>query len=173
MWAYPRRGRPVNGRVVAVAIVDDEDYESIVALSPWRLCSYKRKGKAPPRYAIRGTPPNQVSMHRVILGAQRGQEVDHRDGDGLNNRRTNLRLATRAQNQRNKSATHTNRSGYKGVSLFTTPGMWATGKWYARIKLNRQTIHLGYFATAEQAARAYDCAARLYHGEFARLNFPE
>jgi hypothetical protein len=122
------------------------------------------------RYAARkeraGGPT--ILMHRVIVGAAKGQQVDHVNGDTLDNRRSNLRLATSAENGRNRARHRNNLSGYKGVS---PP---ARGKqWTAEIRGEGRRIHLGSFATAEEAARAYDAAARHYFGAFARLNFPE
>lgn len=114
-----------------------------------------------------------VNIHRIILERMIGRElvkgecVDHIDMNGLNNQRSNLRLATNAQNQQNKPAYSTNKCGYKGV-------YWAKDrqKWRAGIQVNEKTINLGQFDTAVEAAKAYDIAAIEHHGEFARLNFP-
>jgi hypothetical protein len=109
-------------------------------------------------------------MHRVIAGRIFGKSViknmfiDHIDLNPLNNRRSNIRLATRAQNARN-STRRTNTSGYKGVHWHKR-----LHKWSAQIQENKNHRHLGYFDTAEAAAIAYNVAARKYHGEFARLN---
>lgn len=106
----------------------------------------------------------RVYLHRYLLDAQPGQIVDHIDGDPLNNTRANLRLVTRAQNQWNRKAQQ-NASGYKGVS-------WHRGhqKYYARIQVHNRRHFLGYFETAEEAAEAYDAAARRLHGQHARDN---
>jgi hypothetical protein len=110
-----------------------------------------------------------VNLHRTILAAPAGLLVDHRNGDGLDNRRDNLRLATHFQNacnrHRNKSKTS---SRFVGVSFKKRDNNWA-----ARINYKRKTISLGRFNSELDAARAYDNAARKYHGEFARLNFPD
>lgn len=105
-------------------------------------------------------------MHRVILGAVRGQIVDHINGDGLDNRRANLRICTTAENIRN-SRKHADSkvSQFKGV----TRGH--RGKFRAQITLNRKKYNLGDYSTQEAAAMAYDAAARKHFGEFGRTNF--
>lgn len=103
-------------------------------------------------------------MHRLIIGAKRGQMVDHKDGNGLNNTLSNLRLCSHIQNCMN-SASRGNKTGYKGVTLLHS------GKFVAGIKHNGKTIHLGTFILVKDAALAYDDAARKYFGEFARTNF--
>lgn len=103
-----------------------------------------------------------LKMHRLILQAQTGDIIDHRDGDGLNNRRENLRLATSAQNSRNRSRFPNNTSGFKGVSWDDDLGMWR-----ARITFDHRVIHLGRFNTREAAHAAYAKAAQRLHGEFA------
>ena len=104
--------------------------------------------------------------HRVAwflkTGEQPPDEIDHRDGDGLNNAWGNLRDATHNQNQHNKGKQHGNSSGYKGVTYVKT-----ADKWRARIMLNNKSIHLGYFDAPELAHEAYCKAADEYHKEFA------
>jgi len=106
-------------------------------------------------------------MHRLIMDPPRGYVVDHINGDGLDNRRANLRLATHAQNGRNRRKIKKGISKYKGVS-------WeeSTGKWRALIHVDRKKISLGCYKDEVTAAKVYDKAAKKYHGEFARLNFP-
>lgn len=104
-----------------------------------------------------------VRMHNFLLG--RG--VDHRDGNRLNNQRSNLRRATSMQQNQNRPVRRGTRSGFKGVGFYA-PG----GTWRARIGVAGKTIWCRYFKTPEEAARAYDDAARQHFGEFARLNFP-
>lgn len=104
-----------------------------------------------------------VRLHRMLL--PHATFVDHIDGDKLNNRRANLRACTPKQSARNTCAR--GRSGYKGVSHFAP-----TNKWRARIRVDGETHYLGHYASAEDAAHAYDAAARRLHGEYARLNFP-
>lgn len=151
------------------ALVDDEDYEWPSQIRWYVTISYHEgTDKVRTVYALRGenrrlgerrqTP---VAMHRLIMGAPRNREVDHIDGNGLNNQRSNLRLATRAQNSRNRKPNRSNLSGYKGV-------VPREGRWEATINFT-----IGKYDTAEEAARAYDAKARELFGEFAYLNFPE
>jgi hypothetical protein len=105
-----------------------------------------------------------VYMHRSVLRAPKGKLVDHRDMDGLNNLRSNLRIATQSENQRNRrSSPHTSR--YKGVSIYRG------NRWRAKIVLNGHQTHVGHFVDEVEAARAYDKKARELFGEFARTNF--
>jgi hypothetical protein len=117
-------------------------------------------------YAGRSGPrPEQrkIHLHRAIMGDPDGLEIDHIDGDGLNNRRANLRAATHGQNQRNRGAQSNNSSGFKGVS-WDKP----TGKWRAQIEVNGKNKHLGRYNTPEAAHAAYCKASDVLHGEFGR-----
>lgn len=134
-----------------VTVVDDEDY-ALLSQFQWSL---DKDG-----YVV---CTMRMTMHRMILNE--GDEIDHCDLDKCNNVRSNLRPATTAQNQWNRNKPSDNTSGFKGVSWYAP-----SGKWVARIAVNRKRHHLGYFATPEAAARAYDAAALQYHGEFARTN---
>lgn len=143
------------------ALVDDEDFDRLQQYT-W----HARKARST-YYAmtpvLTGGRQENVRMHRLIVGAAQGVEVDHRDGAGLNNQKSNLRQATPSQNRCNRGKTKANTSGYKGV--------FACGKgWNARITLHGQRYGLGTYPTREQAAAAYDAAASKLHGEFARLN---
>lgn len=121
-------------------------------------------------YAARRVGPGSaglVLLHRLIaarIGLRIDSlEVDHRDGDPLNNRRLNLRPATSAQNSQNQRLKSSNRSGQKGVSWDAS-----RGQWFAKITVNRRQIPLGRFADLSQAAEAYSKAAALHFGEFVR-----
>ena len=107
-------------------------------------------------------------VHRLIMDAPKGMHVDHINGNPLDNRKSNLRICTHAENQRNRGANKNNTSGYKGVHWSKT-----TKKWRAEIRHDNKSIHMGYFKTPEEAARAYDKKAKELHGEYAYLNFPD
>ena len=117
------------------------------------------------RRSIIGGKRVHIMMHRVITSCPDGREPDHIDGDGLNNTRGNLRVSTHAENMRNQPS-HTAR--HKGIDFHK-----ASNKWRTRIRVGNNLIVVGYFKIEEEAARAYDEAALKYHGEFARLNFPQ
>ena len=117
----------------------------------------------------KGKKETLIYMHQDIIKVPKGMVVDHINHDGMDNRRTNLRAATRAQNLRNrKKYAKSGSSKYKGVN-------WNKQhkKWLCRITFDNKTLHLGYFRTEIEAAKAYDEAAKKYHAEFACLNFPE
>lgn len=105
-------------------------------------------------------------MHRVLMGVDHGVLIDHEDGDGLNNRMsTNLRLASHADNMKNRRTNANNKSGFKGVYLDKF-----TGRWASCIRLNGRTHHLGRFDTPEAAHGAYADASERLHGEFGRTS---
>lgn len=143
-------------------MVDDQDYEY---LTQWKWCFNGR-------CACRGIGGRQnyrtILMHRVVAkraGLPLLNEIDHRDGDPLNNHRANLRPATRQQNQRNRGKQANNKSGYKGVAWHQR-----AQKWEAYIHHNRRKEHLGLFTRRKDAARAYNHRAITLHGEYASLN---
>lgn len=152
-------------------LIDDEDHK-------W-LNQYKwfaRKGSnGVGYYAIRSSKringkQFDIRMHRIIMQLKRGdsKEVDHINGNGLDNRRSNLRTCTRQQNQFN-SRPRIGTSKYKGVTWFEINGKY--GKWCAKIRKSGKTTHLGYFKDEIEAAKAYDAKAKILFGEFARPNF--
>jgi hypothetical protein len=142
-----------------VTVVSDEDHEEQNQWS-WSACKTGNKW-----YAVRKSNGKIIKLHRVIAGAENNVEVDHINGDGLDNRRENLRLCNTSENNRNRGKSPRNKTGYKGVSREGT-------QYRAQISIYRKDIYIGSFGTAEAAAHAYDEAAKKHHGPFARLNFP-
>jgi hypothetical protein len=142
------------------AIVDAADYEW---LNQWNWCTFfdpKRNSY----YAERRNGNKRQFMHRLIAGEEH-RHVDHKNNNGLDNRRDNVRGCTISQNFANRAPQKNNRSGYKGI--------YPNGNnWGAKIKVNGENIYLGTRKTKEESARLYDTAAIRYFGEFAQLNFP-
>jgi hypothetical protein len=143
------------------AIVDAADFEW---LSQWNWYAHWSPGTKT-FYAVRNKSPN---MHQLILGCGTDDDIDHKNNDTLDNRRNNLRKCTHGQNAANTK--RRTKWGYKGVVFYPTA---RKHKWSARIVKDGKHIHLGMFLTVEEAAKAYDAAAKIYHGEFAQTNFPE
>lgn len=114
-----------------------------------------------------GTKKN-ISLHRFLLEPDEDHVVDHINMDPLDNRRENIRIATRSQNQMNRRVSSNSTTGYKGVSVDSR-----SGKFRAAISINRKPIHLGLFPTAEEAAEAYAEASRKYHGEYGRTHLDD
>ena len=142
-----------------IFIIDKVDYE-LIKRYQWHSASSGYiaaifKGKA-------------TLLHRLITEAQKGQSVDHINGNTLDNRRNNLRLCTHQQNMCNMKKPKTNTSGYKGV-------YWHKGAncYISSVKENYKNHYLGCFKNKVDAAQTYDSAAIKYHGEFAKINFPE
>ena len=142
------------------AIVDDEDFE-ILNQYKWFAC----KGMSGIFYAIRNEKGKKIWMHRVILNAPDGLDVDHRDRDGLNNTRENLRLATKSQNSANRIGRA--KTGFKGVYFHKQKRLF-----YVVAQANKKRYFCGYHRNIIDAAHAYDEKAKEIHGEFAFLNFP-
>lgn len=113
-----------------------------------------------------------IRLHRLIMGLtgefDRNVAVDHINGNFLDNRKSNLRIVTASQNAMNAKKHKSRTSGYKGVYYKK-----CHKKYVARIGVKNTRIFLGYFKTEIEAARAYDQAAKIYHGEYALLNFPD
>lgn len=149
-----------------VALVDDADFERL-RLYRWFIQDRLRYQTVyVRRFTSQKGKSTTYSLHREVTGAKRGEIVDHINGDGLDNRRGNLRLATVGQNRANSRKIKIGHSKYKGVTV-------RKGFWNGVIRYGGKTHHLGTFATEEDAARAYDKRAFELHGEFAKLNFPD
>jgi hypothetical protein len=160
MKTVPLGGKKAAGRV---ALIDDGDYDLVMQYQ-WHVQEQPRPGRTHGPYAMASIGEGQrILMHKLLTGWLR---TDHKDGNGLNNQRSNLREATGSQNQCN-TGPRGGSSRFKGVS-------WdrATGNWRANIQIDGKGRNLGRFADEEAAARAYDSAAAWFHGEFAHLNFP-
>lgn len=153
------------------AIVNTRDFTE---LSQWKWACQKDMSGALRAYRRGRISDGQrrgkiIYMHREIMRAPSGLDVDHINGNGLDNRRGNLRLATRKQNTRSQNGLYANNtSGFIGVSFSKS-----NEKWEARISPNGKSIIIGYFDDKEEAARARDKAALEHFGEFASLNFPQ
>ena len=144
-----------------LAVVDNRDFTRASKLT-WHADIVKFNGKRIIYAKHTFTGGGGIRLHNFLLGMKR---VDHKDGDGLNNRRSNLRKANHAQNMANRQKFAGSSSQFKGV-------WWesANRKWRAAIKNSRGRAHLGYFTDEKAAAEAYNRAAREQYGEFARLN---
>jgi hypothetical protein len=154
------------------AIVDADDYERLKGFN------WSAKYGTNTFYAVRcaraaeESKKHLVWMHNVILPPPRGKIVDHFNHNGLDNRRTNLRIATRGQNTCNCGKRKGCSSRFKGV-IYRYRKHSRRKHWYAYINANGNRNYLGCYAAEEEAGKAYDAAAKKYHGEFARLNFQE
>ena len=145
-------------------LIDEEDWEKISEYR-WHLWSGPTNNTIYARVSNMGT-----GMHRIILNAPKGTMIDHINGNGLDNRKENLRFCTKRENNANQKKNINNSSGYKGVAKASN---YSYSKWRAYIRVDYKQIHLGNHNTPEEAARAYDVAAKKYFGEYAHLNFPD
>lgn len=153
------------------ALVDDTDFER-VSEHKWYAKVERRADCSVRVYAVRNVPREgggQMTqrLHRFIMDAPTDVQMDHINGDGLDNRRENLRVCTRSENQRNMRP-RGGYSQYKGVTLFKRDA-----KWVARIWFDGKKIYLGKFDDEKAAAMAYDSAATNFFGPFARTNFKD
>jgi hypothetical protein len=165
-YGYPYRQIYLGNR--KWAIVDPDDYYRLAGL---KWCAIGQNGTF---YAVAGiqVSPQEIKlvrMHRLIMNAPDGVLVDHRNSLSLDNRKANLRFATHSQNICNRPKKKLNNVSSKFIGVSFNKHM---GKWSAKICCQYKQIWLGYFNSQIDAARAYDVAAKKYHGEFACLNFP-
>ena len=137
-----------------VALIDDEDFEKVSQFK-WHLSD---KG-----YAVANHKGTKIRMHRLVMGAVGDQIVDHRKHNKLDNQKANLRITDRSGNACNRQPQQRGDVKFKGVYR-------NAGRYEARIKINQKPHYLGRFATAEEAAAAYNKAAEQLHGEMACLN---
>ncbi len=157
--------RNIKGISIAHALVDDEDFIELNKHS-WHLnAGYATRN-------IRVTPGRKgkhksLLLHRVIANTPKDLLTDQINGNKLDNRRCNLRYATKSQNAANTPIRKVGVSGYRGVHLHKR-----TAKWVANIKIDKKTKNLGYYASAREAADIYDKAALIEYGEFAVFNNP-
>jgi len=148
-----------------VALVDDDDFEYLNQFK-WNAQKDGNKFYAKRMITINGKRTAQL-MHVVIMGDNPLKlDIDHKDGDGVNNQKSNLRLCTHQQNMMNRRLGINSSSKYKGVHYSNV-----RQKWQSRIQTEGRRISLGFFNNKEDAARAYDVTAVKYHGDFFLLNF--
>lgn len=144
-----------------IALIDDEDFEKVNQYK-WRARKSKKK-----HYATSQIKEKKgIHLHNLIMNPPPGFVVDHEDRDGLNCQKSNMRICTNIQNKKNRTAWGA--SKYLGVAILRRKNYI---KWEARIFNNKTSFYLGCYLTEEDAARAYDKAAKDLHGEFANLNF--
>jgi len=150
------------------ALVDDEDFGA-VSKYHWNIVnpSISRTMYAQ-RYIVINGSKGSVIMHREIMQVDHGSEIDHRNGNGLDNQKHNLRICTHQQNLQNRQRNRNNKSGYKGVR-------WSKriNRWRVRIGTYPKRRCGGSYTCLIKAAQAYDRLAKEMYGEFAWLNFPE
>ena len=141
-------------------IVSSSDYEHLNSFK-W----YYNKGYVSRNYINEDGNKRVLYMHRYVMDCPRGKQVDHINGNKLDNCRENLRITTSTGNNRNRAKSAGTTSKYKGVN-------WSkqNQRWLCRLKVKRKTVYLGYYDTEEEAAKVYNEAAIKYFGEFARLN---
>lgn len=144
-------------------MIDDCDYERL-RRHKW---SFDKNGYAVRKVIVSGRA-RKILLHREILSAPAGMDVDHIDGNRLNNMRSNLRICTRAQNCMNRKPLLGSASHYKGVTWHKHDA-----RWQAMIRIDGKQTYIGRFSDETEAARAYDDLAYAHYGEFAYLNFPE
>lgn len=141
-----------------IALVDDDDFE--------RLSQFKWHFDG--RYARRNINGSSMLLHREVMNTPDGYDTDHVNHNTLDNRRCNLRICTRGQNNHNQIKRKYCSSNYKGVTYFKFGKR--IKRWKTQIKINNKETHVGYYMTQEEAAMAYNNKAKEHFGEFALLN---
>ena len=142
-----------------VALVDDEDFKWLNQHN-WYILNGTYT-----EYAVREVNNKCLIMHRLIMKTPNNLIVDHKNHNGLDNQKHNMRNVTKGQNNQHRINHKINASVYKGISINRN-----TGKWVVRISIDNERLCLGSFEVEEQAALIYNLAALKYHGEFAYLN---
>lgn len=145
--------KPTNSKIMV--LVDNEDFEY---LSQWNW-QITTKG-----YIVRKQSGKYIWMHRVIMNTPSGMDTDHINGIRHDNRRSNLRVCTKAENMRNRKVQKNNKSGFRGVHQKSRDNLW-----YAQIKINGIQKYLGVFKNPEEASAVYEKEAEKEYGEFRRL----
>lgn len=146
-----------------IVLIDDEDFEKVKEYA-WNVQHSKSNGKSYVRtHSKNGVKIKEITLPRLVLSDSTKKDIDHINGNTLDNRKSNLRACSRSENCRNRGMSKNNSSGYKGI-------FQCKKRWQSSIMINRAAIYIGSFATKEEAALAYNKAAIKYHGEFACLN---
>lgn len=158
---------PTDPSAALIPLANDKGFAVVDIINLPLVVNFKwymrtdRRRKA--RYATTKIGKSYFQLHHVVCPPPRGKLVDHEDGDGLNNRRSNLRVANEKQNHGNIGVTAKNTSGYRGVDK-------QGSKWRARLRKKSGDLNLGLFDDPTAAARAWNVAARQYFGKFAFQN---
>lgn len=153
------------------ALIDDEDFE-VINKFKWSYLESQSGNQYAHCHSLGDKNRKTIRMHRLIMKAPKGKEVDHINGDGLDNRKLNLRICNRNENQKNQKNTiflkrrKNVTSKFKGVCWHKKSNQWTS-----QAGLNKKRIYLGIFRNEINAAKAYDEFAKKNFGKFARLNF--
>ena len=150
-------GRSVTLSSDQTTLVSNKDY---VWVMQWKWSALKARHGW---YAVRREGRKYIYLHRALMDAPKGRQVDHKNGDGLDNRRANLRVATNMQNSRNRHRRNGVLSQYRGVTK-------RKKAWIAQITVNYHNHYVGSFKTEAEAAQAYNAAAKKAFGKYASLN---